>query len=91
MDDKKVQLPHSVILDGRKSLSITGVTEADTFNDEEIILYTSCGQLTVKGENLQVSVLNTESGDVTATGKINSVSYSDRTEKHQSFLSKVFR
>ncbi len=84
-------LPHSLIIDGRKSISVTGVTEADNFNDEEIILYTSYGQITIKGENLQISVLSTESGDVTASGKVNSVTYSDRTEKHQSFLSKVFR
>lgn len=84
-------LPHSLIIDGRKNISVTGVTEADNFNDEEIILYTSYGQITIKGEDLQISVLSTESGDVTASGKVNSVTYSDRTEKHQSFLSKVFR
>ncbi|MBQ6897969.1 MAG: sporulation protein YabP [Clostridia bacterium] len=90
MDERKM-LPHSLIIDGRKNISVTGVTEADNFNDEEIILYTSYGQITIKGENLQISVLSTESGDVTASGKVNSVTYSDRTEKHQSFLSKVFR
>lgn len=91
MDEKKVMLPHSLIIDGRKNISVTGVTEADNFNDEEIILYTSHGQITIKGENLQISVLNTESGDVTASGKVNSVTYSDRNEKHQGFFSKVFR
>lgn len=90
MDERKI-LPHSLIIDGRKNISVTGVTEADNFNDEEIILYTSYGQITIKGEDLQISVLSTESGDVTASGKVNSVTYSDRTEKHQSFLSKVFR
>ncbi len=91
MDEKKVMLPHSLIVDGRKNISVTGVTEADNFNDEEIILYTSYGQITIKGENLQISVLNTESGDVTASGKVNSVSYSERSTKHQGFFSKVFR
>ncbi len=86
-----MMLPHSLIIDGRKSISVTGVTESDNFNDEEIILYTSYGQITIKGENLQISVLNTESGDVTASGKVNSVTYSDRTEKRQGFFSKVLR
>ncbi len=91
MDEKKVMLPHSLIIDGRKNISVSGVTEADNFNDEEIILYTSYGQLTIKGEDLQISVLNTESGDVTASGKVNSVSYSERSTKHQGFFSKVLR
>ena len=91
VDEKKAVVPHRLIIDGRKNISVTGVTEADNFSDEEIILYTSCGQITIKGEDLQISVLNTEHGDVTASGKVNSVSYSDRSEKHQSFFSKVFR
>ena len=91
MDEKKVVLPHSLIIDGRKSISVTGVTEADNFNDEEIILYTSYGQITIKGENLQISVLNTERGDVSASGKVNAVFYSDQSVKHQGFFSKVFR
>lgn len=91
MEEKKIKLNHSLIIDGRRSISVTGVTGADNFNDEEIILYTDYGQIAIRGENLQISVLNTDSGDVTASGKVNSVSYSDRTEKHQSFLSKVFR
>jgi sporulation protein YabP len=91
VEDKNVILPHTLIIDGRKSISVTGVTEADNFNDEEIILFTSQGQITIRGENLQISVLNTDSGEVAASGKVNSVSYSDRTEKHQSFFGKVFR
>ena len=36
MEEKKVTLPHSLIVDGRKNISVTGVTEADNFSDEEI-------------------------------------------------------
>ena len=91
LEEKKAMLPHSLIIDGRRNISVTGVTEADNFNDEEIILYTSYGQITIKGENLQISILSTESGDVSAAGKVNSVTYSDRTEKHPGIFSKVFR
>ena len=91
MDEKKVTMPHSLIIESRKSISVTGVTGADNFNDEEIILYTSCGQLTIKGDGLQVGILNTESGDVTVSGSVNSVFYSERAEKHQSFWKKVLK
>ena len=91
MEEIKQRLPHSLIIDNRRNLTVTGVTEVDNFSEEEIVLYTSYGQIAVKGENLQVSVLNTDSGDVAASGKINSVAYSDRTSKNQSFFSKVFR
>ncbi len=91
VEEKKVMIPHTLVVDGRKNISVTGVTEADNFSDEEIILYTSYGQITIKGENLQISVLDTGSGEVTASGKVNSVSYSERSTKHQGFFSKVFR
>ncbi len=91
MEEKKPKLPHSLIIEDRRNLVISGVTEVDNFNDEEITLFTSYGQVTVKGEGLQVSVLNTDSGDVTASGKINSVSYSEKYEKHPGFLGRLFR
>ena len=91
MEEKKLKLPHSLIIEDRKNLTVTGVTEVDNFNDEEITLYTSYGQVTIKGEGLQVSVLNTECGDVTASGKVNSVVYSEKFEKHPGFFGRVFR
>lgn len=91
MEEKRPKLPHSLIIEDRRNLSVSGVTEVDNFNDEEITLYTCWGQLCIKGENLQLSVLNTDSGDVSASGKINSVVYSERLEKHPGFFSRVFK
>ena len=91
LDEKKVRLPHSLIINDRKSIVVTGVTDVDNFDDETITLFSSCGEITIKGEELQVSVLNTDSGDVQASGKIISVTYSDKKEKNQGFFAKVFR
>ena len=91
MEEKRPKLPHSLIIEDRRNLTVSGVTEVDNFNEEEITLYTGWGQLCIKGENLQLSVLNTDSGDVSASGKINSVVYSERLEKHPGFFSRVFR
>ena len=38
VDEKKAVIPHSLVIDGRKNISVTGVTEADNFSDEEIII-----------------------------------------------------
>ena len=91
MDEKNKNIPHSLIIDNRKNLTVTGVTDVDNFDDEGICLYTQYGQISIRGENLQVSVLNTENGDVSASGKINSVTYSDKTEKNPRFFARVFR
>ncbi len=91
MDEKTKKLPHTLIIEDRKRLNVTGVTDVDNFDEEGITLYTSYGQVAIKGEDIQVSVLNTENGDVLAEGKIISVTYSDKTEKRPSLLSRVFR
>ena len=91
MDEKKLKLPHTVIIDGRSSITLTGVTATDNFDDEEISLFTDYGAVTIRGEALKVNVINTESGDVQASGKINSVVYTGRTAKKEGFMTKVFR
>nr|MCR5817388.1 YabP/YqfC family sporulation protein [Ruminococcus sp.] len=44
----------TLILEDRKKLHISGVTDVDCFNDCEIRLYTELGTLTVKGNSLHV-------------------------------------
>ncbi len=91
MEEKKARLPHSLIIDSRHNITLTGVTATDNFDEEEICLYTDYGSVTIKGEGLKVNIINTESGDAEASGKINSVTYSDKASKREGFMTKVFR
>ena len=91
MDECKVKMPHSVIIDSRSRISLTGVTATGNFDDEEICLYTDYGSITVKGEGLGVNIINTSSGEVEAEGKIISLTYSERTSKKEGFMTKVLR
>lgn len=83
--------PHALILNDRKSLSVSGITEVGNFDDESIVLYSDFGGITVKGEELQVSLLNTETGEVSVQGRINSIQYSDRMTKHISFWARILK
>ena len=81
--------PHTLIIENREALTVSGVTEVGNFDEDIIVLYTSFGEITVKGEKLQVSLLNTETGEVSAQGKINSVQYSDKVSGHTSFWTRI--
>ena len=85
------KIPHSLIIESRNKLLLTGVTEIGAFDEESLSVFTSYGEITVTGENIQVSVMNTSTGEVSAQGKIDSVKYSDKTAKKTGFLTKVFR
>jgi sporulation protein YabP len=83
----------NLVLENRKKLSITGVNEVISFNDQAIILTTNLGSLTLKGKNLKMNKLDVQNGDVMITGKINSFEYAEKenTKNKDSILSRLFR
>lgn len=91
MDDSIKKLPHSLILEERRGLTVSGVTDVGNFDEENITLYTGNDEIYIKGENLKVSELDTESGSFSAEGKISSVSYTEKKTKKNGFFGKVFR
>ena len=55
---------HTVMLDNRGKLVMTGTEDVSGFNEETVSVKTSCGCLVIKGENLHIDKLNLETGDV---------------------------
>ena len=47
-DKKAPKGPHTIILEDRRNLSITGVTDIDSFDEETVIVYTDTGELVVQ-------------------------------------------
>ncbi len=93
MNDVNKKLPiHNIILEGRKKLSVSGVTDVDKFDESTVLLYTSMGEMTVKGTDLHVNGLSVESGEMSIEGEIKSIFYGDPERKAPlSFLGKIFR
>lgn len=96
MDEKikthkvKPDLVHNVIMENRTKITISGVENAESYNETEIILHTSKGILQIKGIGLNLNKLSIDSGEITIGGKIYSLEYLEQKEK-VSFLSKLFR
>lgn len=85
-------MPHKVTIDSRERASFTGVMDVDSFNENEIIFITTYGAITVTGEDLHISRLNLEEGELIIDGTIQSLDYSDHEEnRHQGFFSRVFK
>ncbi|MBQ7965152.1 MAG: sporulation protein YabP [Ruminococcus sp.] len=80
---------HSLILDNRSSLTLTGVSDVIGFDEQTMNLMTDCGALIVKGESLHINKLNLDSKDVCIDGTINSLQYLSQNTK--SIKSKLFR
>ncbi len=83
----------NVVMENRKRAVISGVKEVEGFTETEVSLYTDMGQITVKGRNLKVSQVNTETGELIMTGDlITSLVYSDKPRRTpENFITKLFR
>ncbi len=91
-DDKKtVKIPHSFIMEDRKKLSVSGVTDIDSFDEQTIIAVTDLGELTIRGWNLHITKLNLEQTELLVDGEISSLTYTDVRPQAKGFFAKVLR
>ena len=83
---------HIITLDGRKRMHVEGVTDVISFDEWQVSLVTSCGEMTVEGKNLHISVLELESGKVELDGEVDGVFYPDNSEtpKKRGLFSRMF-
>ncbi len=81
---------HTLMLDNRGKLALTGAEDVSGFNEETVCVKTTCGSLIIKGERLHIDKLNLETGDVSVDGKINALQYLGN-DNSRSKLSKLFR
>ena len=68
-------LPHKLTLDQRKSLTMTGVTEVVSFDENTVVLRTGLGMLVVQGQQLQLKTLTLDGGNVAVAGQVSSLTY----------------
>ena len=65
-DEKnRPKTPHHVILEDRSFLTVSGVSDIDSFNEETAVLFTELGELTIRGSDLHMNKLNVDTGEVT--------------------------
>ena len=94
MDKDNIIYNHSITLNERKNLIITGVKKIDSFNEEEFLVETNMGYIIIKGKTLELVKLDTYQGTVSIKGTINSLSYMEnpnKKEKEESIFSKLFK
>ena len=93
MDDKNRNVLQNVFLENREKLSISGVLDFFSFDDQIIIIETELGLLTIKGENLKITKLSLDTSDFIVEGYINNIFYSnnENVKKNQNLFSKIFK
>ena len=82
----------NIILENREKLSISGVLDVLSFDDQVVIIETELGLLNVKGENLRINKLSLDTSEVVVEGEVYNLSYSEKNvDKKSSLMSKIFK
>ncbi len=90
-DEKRIELPHNVIIEGRQKMTVSGVLDIDSFDEETVIAVTDMGEMAIRGTELHINKLSIDMGEMTIEGNIISPTYSESQQKSGGFFSKVFR
>jgi len=83
---------HNIIMENRSKISISGVEDVDSFDEQNVILFTNAGLLTVKGRDFHINKLNVDSGEVVIEGDVESLVYSENVGRESGgFFAKMFK
>ncbi len=89
MQEKTNRKNENLILENRKRLTITGISDVESFTTEKIVFITESGLLSVTGRELKVKKLSAENGDAIVDGQINGCVYSEGNK--EGFLKRVLK
>ena len=80
---------HSLELERREKLSLSGVEDVMGFDESMVVLQTGLGRLSVRGLGLHIGMIDLDSGRLELSGKVQELSY-DEIEPHRSLWAKLF-
>ena len=81
---------HTVIIDNREKLSANGVLSIEYFTPEAVAAKTSLGRMIIKGKNLVVDTMESQSGNLLIKGSVSDVIYENLGES-KSLIKKLFK
>jgi len=87
----KILCEHTVYMENRRQLKITGVLQVIAYDEYKVVLRTDYGKMTVAGRNLVAGQMSTESRTMELTGEVNYIQYQANRGKSESGLAKLLR
>ena len=92
-EDRKnptVRRPRSVVLEERAELTVTGVDEVLSFDENEVTMRTSRGSLIVRGSELHVGKLAIDTGELGIDGTVSDLLYEEEQQRGEGFWARLF-
>ncbi|EOS64017.1 MULTISPECIES: YabP/YqfC family sporulation protein [unclassified Anaerotruncus] len=92
VEEKKPAAPHNIIMEGRRKMTVTGVTEIDSFDEQSVVLFCETGELAIRGTGLHINRIDVDTGELSLEGeRIDGLSYADNLPVRGGILGRLFR
>lgn len=91
MDGRQITAPHNIIIEDRKNVTVSGVTDVDSFDEQTVVLMTELGELIISGVDLHIGKIDVDAGDISLEGEIYSVTYTDNRQTGGGFFGRLFK
>ena len=95
--DERRASRHKLIIENRENVTITGVVDVISFDEEQMVCDTDMGVLILRGVDLHVNNLNLDSGLLDIFGEVVSVNYEGSAsaqgygKSKTTFFGKIFK
>ena len=92
MTDRTMLSPsaHRLEITNREQLLVSGVEDVERFDETGIVMSTTAGLLVITGEDLHIGKLSLDGGELSVTGRVDSVSYEEQSRSSQGLFSRLF-
>ncbi len=94
MEQSTVKNTHNISISDRNRMELTGVEDVISFDEENVVMRSVLGMLTVDGTDLHVIKLELDTKEVAIEGNINGLFYIDEKradDKKNGRLKRLFR
>ena len=81
---------HSILLEEREMLRVSGVCDVHSFDEVQVLLETGKGLLIVRGQGLHVEKLQLDAGETVVRGEISLLEYDDSVPPRGGVLRRLF-
>ena len=85
-----IDKPYGLTLDKREKAVLTGVTDVERFDETGIVMSTTAGLLVITGEDLHIGKLSLDGGELSVSGRVDSISYEDQPHSAPGLFSRLF-
>lgn len=85
MQEEKCVKDSSLVIDSRKTVTVSGVKNILGFGEDYVTLDTECGRLEIEGEEMRIEELCREDSKVYIRGRINGIIYSEQKQRLSPF------